>query len=449
MNQPSARHLAFDILYRIEKEHSYADLLIDQTLTNQQITGPDRGLLTELVYGTLRRQGTLDHLIDQFSTQKAHKLERSVLLLLRLGLYQILFLDRVPVHAAVHETVELAKITAPRAAGMINAILRRTDRERATLPFPDPVSQPVDYLAARYGHPSWLSALWLEQLGLAEAEELAKTMAEQAPLTLRTNNLLIEREDLLERLADEGASATPTSWSPLGIQLTGGPPLASLPSFRDGMFFVQDEASQLAGLLLTPQPGESILDLCAAPGGKTTLLAQLMENRGEVVACDRHQRKLRLISENAERLGITIVTTMSGDACQPLPALADHLFDRVLVDAPCSGLGVIRRNPEGKWWKSLDDLKHLAVSQQQILATAADYLKPGGIMVYATCSTSVAENETRVRVFLSSHPDFVLEPVQAIMPNLADLTTPEGFFRSWPHRHGMDGFFAARLKKLS
>jgi 16S rRNA (cytosine967-C5)-methyltransferase len=449
LKHPAVRHLAFDILYRIEKEHSYADLLIDQALTQQQVTGPDRGLLTELVYGTLRRQGTLDHLIDLFSSQKAHKLERSVLLLLRLGLYQLLFLDRVPVRAAVHETVELAKVMAPRAAGMINAILRRTDRERDQLPFPDPATNTVNYLAARHGHPSWISALWLEQLGLPEAEELAKAMAEQAPFTLRTNSLCIDREDLLERLADEGATATPTTWSPLGIHLTGGPPLASLPSFRDGLFFVQDEASQLAGLLLTPLPGESVLDLCAAPGGKSTLLAQLMKNQGQVVACDRHQRKLRMITENADRLGITMVTTMSGDASQPLPALVGHQFDRVLVDAPCSGLGVIRRNPEGKWWKSLEDLEHLATTQQQILVTAAGYLKPGGVMVYATCSTSLIENEMVVSDFLSSHPGFVLERVQDIMPALTDLATTEGYFRSWPHRHGMDGFFAARLKKTN
>jgi 16S rRNA (cytosine967-C5)-methyltransferase len=449
LNPISPRRLAFDILARIEKEHSYADLLLDQTLSHADLIGPDRGLLTELVYGTLRRQGTLDHLIDQFATQKTQKLERAVLILLRLGLYQLLFLDRVPVRAAVHETVEMAKDIAPRAAGMINAILRRTDRERGQLPFPDPGTQPVAYLAARHGHPRWICALWLDQLGLPEAEELARAMAEQAPFTLRTNTLCIDREDLLDCLTDAGAHVTPTRWSPLGIQLAGGPPLTSLPCFRDGHLFIQDEASQLAGLLLTPRPGESVLDLCAAPGGKTTLLAQLMENRGEIVACDRHQRKLRLITENADRLGVTTITPMSGDACLPLPALAGHQFDRILVDAPCSGLGVIRRNPEGKWWKSREDLDRLAVTQRQILATAADYLKAGGTLVYATCSTSTIENEEVVGDFLSSHPDFVIEPVQQVMPELAELATPEGFFRSWPHRQGMDGFFAARMKKTT
>ena len=448
LSHPSPRKIAFDILHRIEKEHSYADLLLDQALSREGLVGPDRGLLTELVYGTLRRQGTLDHLIDQFSHQKAQKLERNVLLLLRLGLYQLLFLDRVPVPAAVHETVELAKRHAPRASGMINAILRRTDREREHLPFPDPTAEPTAYLAARHGHPRWLANLWLEQLGMPEAEALAMAMAEPAPLTLRTNSLLIDRDDLLERLAEEGATVTPTRWSPLGIYLNGGPPLATLPSFRDGLFIVQDEASQLAVHLLAPQPGEIVLDLCAAPGGKTTLLAQLMGNRGEITACDRHERKLRLVRENAERLGIDTITTLAGDATRPLPELAGRQFDRVLVDAPCSGLGVIRRNPEGKWWKSPDDLIQLAASQRRILATAAGYLKPGGTLLYATCSTSREENEAVIDDFLSTNQSFVLEPVPQALPAIAELATPEGYFRSWPHRHGMDGFFAARLKKL-
>lgn len=443
----SARQTAFQILHRIDKERSYADILIDQALKRPDLQGPDRGLLTELVYGTLRQQGTLDHLINHFSTQKTAKLERNVLILLRLGLYQILFLDRIPVPAAVFETVALAKTVSPRSAGFINAILRRADRERDALPFPSRQENPIDYLAARYSHPLWIAADWIQQLGMEEAERLARTMSEPAPLTLRTNRLRISREALLARLAEEGATdAAATTWSPCGITVHRIPSLNSLKSFHEGLFMVQDESSQLAGMLLDPRPGQEVLDLCAAPGGKTTEIAELMANRGRILAIDRHLRKLAMVRENAARLGITIVTTMAGDTSVPL-SLSTMQYDRVLVDAPCSGLGVIRRNPEGKWWKTAADLKNGTTAQRMILANAATHLKPGGVLLYSTCSTSTHENEEVVAEFLSRHKQFMLERLEDVAPELSDFATPEGYFRSWPHRHGMDGFFAARLTR--
>jgi 16S rRNA (cytosine967-C5)-methyltransferase len=463
------RRAAYDILLRIEKERSYADILIDRELTVGALNGPDRGLLTELVYGVLRQQGTLDRIIDQFSKQRADKLERPVLILLRTGLYQEFFLDRVPVSAAVNETVELAHALAPRAAGFINAILRRADRERETIRYPDRDSDPAGHIAARHSCPPWLAAHWIAQLGAEEAAALARAMLVTPPFTVRVNTLKTNREDLIARLAAEGVTAEAGRFSPDALHLSGSIQLPLLPSFREGLFTVQDESSQMAAMLLAPLPGERVLDLCAAPGGKTTHCAQLMANRGEILACDVAPRKLELIEQTAERLGITIIRTVAVNAAkslQPLnaalPATGEQTplsgggvirirgerFDRILVDAPCSGLGVLRRNPEGKWWKTPQDIKDLALVQKAILRNAADRLAAGGTLLYATCSTTREENEEVIDDFLSQRPDFVLEDLRELFPVYARLFTERGCFRSWPHRHGMDGFFAARLRRV-
>lgn len=452
MTTANPRHVAFDILLRIEKDRSYADILLDRELSGGALQGPDRGLLTELVYGVLRHQGTLDHIINQFSRQKVEKLERVVLILLRLGLYQTIFLDRIPISAAVNETVKLAKFLAPRSAGFINAVLRTVDRERHEIRYPDRQLDPVAFLAARYSHPSRIIGQWIEQLGMDEAESLAESMSEAPPLTLRTNTLKISRDSLIARLAGEGAIAVATRFSPDGLNITARIPLAGLLSFKEGLCTIQDESSQLAALFLSPQPGERVLDLCAAPGGKATHLAQIMENRGSILASDTVVRKLPLIEENAQRLGISIITVIPLDVSGTTPLSGHHSldsgrFDRILVDAPCSGFGVLRRNPEGKWWKMPADIKELASLQKAILRNAASLLKEEGTLLYATCSTTIEENEAVITDFLSKQPDFMLEDLRELFPAYTELFTEEGFFRSWPHRHGMDGFFAARLRK--
>ena len=448
MSSKNPRRAAFDILFRIEKEKSFADILLDHELSKDIIKGADRGLLTELVYGVLRRQGTLDHIIGQFSTQRPEKLELFVRLLLRLGLYQCFFLDRVPVSAAVNETVNLAKELTPRASGFINAVLRNADRGRDGIRYPDRAESPADYLAARYSHPGWLTAQWCDQLGLDAAEELAAAMSEPPPMTVRTNTLRVSREALMKRLADEGVTCSRTTWSPDGVRLNQSGQITRLPSFRDGLFTVQDESSQLAPLFLSPVKGERVLDACAAPGGKTTQIAQLMEDSGEILACDVNHKKLRLIKETCDRLGINSVRTFTMDATSPSAAIKEATFQRILIDAPCSGLGVIRRNPEGKWTKSPDDLLQLARTQLSILENLCTYLETGGTILYATCSTTVQENEYVVDMFLREHPEFVAEDLRPLFPAFAPLFTERGFFRSWPHRDGMDGFFAARLKKI-
>jgi 16S rRNA (cytosine967-C5)-methyltransferase len=447
VNRKNPRQSAFEILLHLEKENSFADALVDRELSTDALQGPDRGFLTELVFGVLRRRGTLDYLIDCCSTQKSSKLERPVLILLRLGLYQMYFLDRVPVSAAVNETVNLAKRFAARASGFINAVLRRADRERETILWPDRESDPIGFLAARHSHPRWLLEQWSSQVGPADVEALAEAMSGLPSLTVRTNTLRISREGLLELLAERGVQAEPTVYSPFGIRILSPTYPPSLPGFSEGLFTVQDESSQLAGFFLSPIPGESILDLCAAPGGKATHLAQLMENRGSILACDRDDRKLRLVREAAARLGISLIETRKLDASRPLAELRGRRFDRILLDAPCTGLGVLRRNPEAKWRLTPADPARMALLQGSILRNAADCLADGGVLLYSTCSTSVEENEQLIDDFVSERNDFVVENLQRVFPELSCLFTEHGFFRGWPHRHGMDAFTAVRLRK--
>ncbi len=449
MSKKNPRQVAFEILMSIEKEDSYADLLVDRELSSDAIQGPDRGLLTELVFGVLRRRGTLDHIIDSFASQKAAKLERVVVILLRLGLYQSFYLDRVPVSAAVNETVKLAKVFVPRASGFINAVLRRADRERETIPWPDREAAPAAFLAARYSEPRWLAEQWIKQLGLAEAEELAVAMVEPPPLTIRVNTLKISRDEYAGRLMTDGVAARLTDFSPVGIHILSPMHPTKVPGFQDGLFTVQDESSQLASLFLAPEPGQAVLDLCAAPGGKSTHLAQLMENRGTLLACDLDSRKLRRIEESAARLGVSLIETMSLDASRPLSALKNRKFNRILVDAPCTGLGVIRRNPEAKWRLTASDASRLAKLQGLILRNAADHLEIGGVLLYSTCSTSPEENEGVIDLFVSERQDFVVENLRDVFPRYASLCSERGFFRGWPHRGGMDGFCAARLVRKS
>lgn len=448
MNKKNPRQVALEILLNIETEDSYADLLVDRELSSDAIQGPDRGLLTELVFGVLRRRGTLDHMIDSFASQRAAKLERVVVILLRLGLYQSFYLDRVPVSAAVNETVKLAKVFVPRASGFVNAVLRRADRERDLIPWPDRIAEPAAFLAARYSEPRWLAEQWLAQLGPAEAEELAAAMVEPPPLTIRVNTLKISRDAYAERLAAEGIAARCTDFSPVGMHILAAIHPTRLPGFPDGLITIQDESSQLASLFLSPEPGQNVLDICAAPGGKTTHLAQLMENRGTILACDLDARKIRRIEETATRLGVTSIETRRLDASRPLSSFGGRKFNRILVDAPCTGLGVIRRNPEAKWRLTSADASRMAGLQSSILRTVADHLEIGGVLLYSTCSTSPEENERVIDLFLSERQDYMIEDLRSVYPQYADLCSDRGFFRGWPHRGGMDGFCAARLKRI-
>lgn len=446
VSSSNPREAASAVLLRIQREGAHADQLMDRELAAGMLSGPDRGLFAELVFGVLRRQGTLDYILTGLLTQPLERLEPRVLILLRVGLYQLVYLDRIPESAAVNETVNLVKRSHPRAAGLANAVLRNYLRNRDTVTYPDRTAAPAASVAARHSQPPWLVKLWFSQLGEAETELLAEVSSQPPPLSLRINSLKTTRPHYLDLCAAQGIGAAPCVFSPLGVSIEGRHQVTALPGFQEGLFAVQDEASQMAAILLDPQPGERVLDTCAAPGGKATLLAQLMDNRGELLAMDLSRSKLPLITETAHRLGITIIATQAADLLQS-GALPANIYDRVLLDAPCSGLGVIRRNPEAKWRLKPEDITRLAGSQKVMLANAARMLKPGGVLLYSTCSTSREENEDVVGDFLSRSPDCVLENLNDLFPAHRELFTAGGMFRAWPHRHGMDGFFAARIRK--
>jgi 16S rRNA (cytosine967-C5)-methyltransferase len=446
---PSARAWALDCLLQGENKDRFPDrLLADLYRQHPEIPSLDRAFIQQLVFGVYRWRASIDWVLDKFSRTPLPRLSFRLLCLLRLGAFQILFLDKVPVSAAVNEAVELAKSgPAPWTGGMVNGVLRALVREKETLNLPDSQDL-VAYLTITQSHPEWLVRFWIESLGPRETTALCEADNRIPPLTLRTNTLKISRSTLLEQLRNTFADLEPTIYSPEGIRVAHPrTALQDIPEYRQGLFQIQDEASQMIAFLLDPQPGERILDLCAGFGGKATHLAQRLESRGELLAVDRDSRKIRDLAQNARRLGLSIIRGLPADILGPdLPRKAPAPFDRILVDAPCSGWGVIRRHPDLKWRVRLEDSDRLAQQQIKFLQKASGWLKSGGVLVYATCTLCPEENERVVERFLNENPGFRLEPAGPFLPEGArDLSDPRGYYYAWPHRHGTDGFFAARL----
>jgi len=413
------------------------------------LTELDKAFVREIVYGVLRWRGRLDWIIASYSRIKPSRMERAILTILRMGAYQILFMDRVPAAAAVDESVKLAKgMRKKEAAAFVNGILRGIAEERKEITYPDLQTNPSEYIAALHSHPLWMVRRWVDQIGREETIALCETNNQFPPLTVRVNTLKESREQIIQQLHDEGIEASPTPFSPIGLCIKNPPSLASWGLLQQGWLQVQDEAAQLVSLVLAPKPGERLLDLCAAPGGKTTHLAQLMEDQGEIIAVDVSHTKLQLVQENCRRLGISMVRTKALDATKPLPFPAGS-FDGCLVDAPCAGLGTLRRHPEGKWRIKEADILRLQVMQNQILRQAAPLIKKeGGILVYSTCTLTQEENEGVISAFLTEHKEFHLEDATSLLPaGCEGLVDIEGYLRTFPHRHNTDGFFAARMSR--
>ncbi len=446
----SARELATEIITKIDTRKAYADLLLDHVIKTTPLTARDRALLTELTYGTLRWRGRLDGALRPWLRQPLEKTNPFLRNLLRLTLYQLLFLDRVPDYAALNDAVEVAKAHGgTKAAGFINAIVRNYLRQESGLAEPDPLNSPPAALAEYWSHPSWLVKKWLSYFGRKETAELLKSNNEEAPLGLRANLAQTTQEKLLHRFHSKAIKALATSWSPQGVIIRSSLPVNRLPGFDDGLFQVQGEPSQLVVYLLGPKPGERVFDACAAPGGKTTHIAETMEDRGEVIAADISEKGLRLISENSERLKLNSVRILRADCSKPLNEAFQQPFDRILVDAPCSGFGTLRSHPEIKWHRRQPDIKRLSRLQQKILNCCAPLLKPGGVLVYSTCTLIEDENERLVEIFLQSHSEFVLDDAAGYLPQSAKAMVRGRYFLALPHRHNTDGFFAARMTKVS
>jgi 16S rRNA (cytosine967-C5)-methyltransferase len=448
MPPADVRSFATDILAKVETRNAYADILLDHSLRTAGLTPRDGALLTELCYGTLRWRGRIDSLLTGLISQpleRAHPFTRN---LLRVTLYQIEFLTRIPDYAAVNAAVEIAKVRRGQATGrFVNAVLRRYLREKPAIPAPgDPANGTLEEFSAYWSHPSWLVRHWREYVGTRELADLLQANNQEAPVVLRANSLKTTQRDLLALLRDAGVRAEPGNWSPQAVVLASKHPVDRLPGFCEGLFQVQGEASQLVGYLLGPRAGERILDVCAAPGGKTTHLAELAGDQCDITAADIAPRGLRKIAENARRLALKSISTVVEDASAVRIPL-EQFYDRILVDAPCSGFGTLRSHPEIKWQRHEADIKRLRHLQQKILMQSVARLKPGGILVYSTCTLIADENERGVQQLLEKCDALVREDAADYLPEAAKVMVRDGYFLAWPHRHGTDGFFAARLRK--
>jgi 16S rRNA (cytosine967-C5)-methyltransferase len=332
-------------------------------------------------------------------------------------------------------------------AGFVNGILRSLIRQKEEIPYPGGDEDPAFHLSVVQSYPLWLTRRWVEEMGPEEARKVAEFNNRRSVLTLRGNSLKIDRGTLVEKLARKGLKPHPTSFSEEGILVEDPPPTSELPFMKEGLYVLQDEASQLVTLLLDPKPGERILDACAAPGGKTTHIAQRMEDKGEIDALDLTRGKLNRVEEACQRLEIKIIKTIKGDASRPLPFSREMKFDRILADVPCSGFGTLRKNPDLKWRRGEKDIQRLSELQFSILKNLSDYLREGGILVYSTCTLFHEENEDIVGRFLKSHPEFRLDQIGNILPGSCHPFIKNGYFKTFPPENDMDGFFAARLVK--
>lgn len=449
MSRANPREIAYQILGKVA-EGGYSDLALDAELGRHPGLDPrDRGLVTELVYGVLRQQGRVDYALGRFCNQPLPKLEARVRRLLRIGAYQILCLDRVPPSAAVNTTVELARQQQlERATGFINGVLRGLIRGLDQLAWPDRAQNPQGYLVHVGSLPDWLANRWLQEFGAVEACLLADAMAQPAPMTIRTNILCADPAELLARLQELDPDARRCNYAPEGIRVSHASVLAEL---EPETFQVQDQASMLIPHLLGAMPGEQILDACAAPGGKTTQLAALAQNQAEIVALELHPHRVKLLQNGVRRLQCQGVSARVWDLTSPPRFILPASCDRILLDAPCSGLGVLRRNPEARWSRKAADISALAQLQLRLLGNVAPLLKPGGSLVYSLCTTTPEETTGVLDAFLDQHPEFRIADLPAQLPGpWHELLDAQGFFRTVPHRHDdMDAFFAIKLLRHS
>ena len=438
------RTLALATLQRVADGAS-AHTALDAALTAADLDPRDRGLVTELVDGTIRWQARLDYQLGLLLERPLDSLPAVIRHILRLGAYQLTLLDRIPAHAAVNSAVEMARRFGHEGTvKLVNAVLRRLEREHAALPFPDPAQFPVAYLATAYSHPAWLVERWLPRYGFADTEALLRANNTPAPVTLRVNRRWMTREGLQSSLALHGVTTEPTPISPWGLYIRAGGNPRELEEYREGLCSIQGEGSMLMVELLRPGRHRAGWDLACGVGGKTTYLAEWVDDTGALLATDTAFERLCVLEREIARLELTSITVETADA-RTTPVVSASK-DYALLDAPCSGTGALRRQADARWRKSPDQLPELVVLQRALLDAAARAVKPGGILLYCTCSLEPEENEGVVEPFLADNPAWTLDDAGAKHKTLpSDARDPRGYVHLLPHRHGTDGFFAARL----
>ena len=439
----NVRDAALSILMAVEKQQAYSNLLLHQTIEKYQIDPKDRALLTELTYGTIQHKMTLDYYLEPFIKGK---LDDWVRQLLRLSLYQIHYLSRIPDHAAVNEAVEISKRRGHKGiASMVNGILRSILREgvRST----EEITDKVERLSIETSHPLWMVKRFIAEYGFEDTEKMLKENNEPPVTTLRVNLFKRTVDQVLHLLTQEGYVVARSEHIPECIYLFNGQ-AAKTTAFQKGFVTIQDESSMIPAYALQAEPGMTVLDMCSAPGGKTTHIAEKMRNTGKLVAMDIHQHKLKLVRENADRLGFSFIETMEMDARKASEIFPEESFDRILVDAPCSGLGVVKRKPDIKYTKSEKDFDSLKPIQLNLLEEAYKLLKPEGILVYSTCTVDREENEGTTKIFLEKHPDMQLTSFPDVIKNIK-TQNQEGMLQIFPQDLRSDGFYVAVFQKKS
>lgn len=438
-----AREVALLTLNTCQRQGGWSDGVLKKQLAAAGLDSRDAGLATQLCFGVLQNQMLLDFYLSKFSNIPLKRMEGKVVQALRLGAYQMLFLDKIPHSAAVNSAVAMTKTHCknPRAAGMVNGILRSFERNLNGLPT-IPEDDPAEYLATLYSHPAWLVKEFILSLGVEETARLLAANNSQPPTTVMVNTTKTTVEELTVQLEEQRVEVTPHPWLNNCLYLSKTGDLERLTAFQSGLFYVQDPASRMAILAADPKPGMKVLDCCAAPGGKSFAAAIAMENQGEIISCDLHPHKKKLIQAGADRLGLDIITPMTADGKEFRPEW-EGAFDLVLVDAPCSGLGVIRKKPDIRY-KDPEPLADLPSVQTAILDNASRYVKPGGVLLYSTCTVLSRENEGVAQAFLAAHNNYKEEAFTSPAP---EGTADSGMLTLWPHRQGTDGFFICKMRK--
>ncbi|NIM03191.1 16S rRNA (cytosine(967)-C(5))-methyltransferase RsmB [bacterium] len=447
----SARKIALEVLYKIETKNAYSRVALDSALSSHELSKEDRALVTELVYGVIRRLNTLDWVLNTYSfKQKIEEFSPYVRNILRLGAYQLMYLDKIPAYAAINESVEMSKEFGHTGiVSLINAVLRAISNNLKDIHYPDQQKNLSQYLSIVYSHPQWLITRWLSRLGEKETIKLCEINNQAPPLSIRINTLKTTREEIIPTLKEEDLKVEVSAVVPGGLKIRDFISLTQLESFRRGLFTVQGESSQLISHILAPEPGETVLDACAAPGGKTTHIAELMKNTGSIIALDIRKPRVEMIKENCRRLGVTNVKAELLDATK-VSSLYSKKVDRCLVDAPCSSLGIIQSQPEVRWNRDYrGTLVKMPQLQYAILSEVSLCVKPKGVLVYAVCSLEPEEGEKIIEKFLKERPLFHLESVKPYLPvSKEELVDENGFLKIYPHRHHMDGMFACRMVRM-
>ncbi|MEY8746584.1 16S rRNA (cytosine(967)-C(5))-methyltransferase RsmB [Bacillales bacterium AN1005] len=444
-SKTSARNVAVKVLSAVEQDGAYSNLELNRRLKEADLSPADVGLATELVYGTIARLNTLDYYLERYVAKGVSKLQPWVRSLLRISVYQMLYLDRIPEHAVVSEAVNLAKKLGHQGiSGMVNGVLRNMIRNRDELRIPEhlPVAERI---ALEHSHPLWMVERWIAQYGEETAEDICRANNEPPAVSVRVNTTMTTREKLMGEMESGGATVEPSRLSPDGILVRSGGNMALTSWYRDGLLSVQDESSMLVAEAVAPEEGQTVLDCCAAPGGKTAHMAEKMQDRGRIIANDLHAHKRQLIMDQADRLGLGCIDAVTGDALDLNKRYPAASFDRILLDAPCSGLGVIRRKPDVKWTKSPEDIDDISGLQRELLDRVAPLLKPGGVLIYSTCTIEPAENEMMVSDFLQRHPEFEAADSTWSDTALAEWKSVNGGVQILPQYAHSDGFYIARL----